>query len=217
MNPSESDAFARKRKRAQASGPWRLVGWIEQVKLIVGLGNPGPKYAGTRHNAGFEVVDLLANRWQVDLTSEKFHAWFGLGTFAGERVALLKPTTYMNRSGRVVVAAGRFYKLPLEALLVVVDDMALPVGRIRFRKRGSAGGHNGLQDIVDRVGSEDWCRLRIGIGAPIGEPASYVLNRARPEDQAPLEHAYARSADAVACWVEHGPDEVMNRFNAEAS
>ena len=124
------------------------------MKLIVGLGNPGAKYAGTRHNAGFEVVDTLASRWQISLASEKFNAWFGKGVIHGEPVGLLKPTTFMNRSGRAVVAAGRFYKLGLEDLLVVSDDLALAVGRLRIRAGGSAGSHKGLQDVIDRMGTD---------------------------------------------------------------
>ena len=147
------------------------------MKLIVGLGNPGAKHAGTRHNVGFDVVDVLALRWQISLGAEKFHAWFGKGEICGEQVVLLKPTTFMNRSGRAVVAAGRFYKLELEDLLVVADDLALPLARIRLRGGGSAGSHKGLQSVIDHIGTDRWCRLRIGIGAPIGDPSLYVLSR----------------------------------------
>jgi PTH1 family peptidyl-tRNA hydrolase len=185
------------------------------VKLIVGLGNPGLKYAGTRHNVGFAVVDVLASRWDVSLAAEKFHGWFGLCQTPGERVALLKPTTFMNRSGRAVLAVGRFYKLALSDLLVVSDDLALPLGRLRMRVRGSAGGHNGLQDIADRLGTDDWCRLRIGIGEPIGDPVAYVLERFRNDEEAMMRRAHERAADAVACWMEHGADLAMTRFNGD--
>ncbi len=185
------------------------------MKLIVGLGNPGPKYAGTRHNVGFDVVDLLAARWGVGMQSEKFHAWFGSGEFGGSQVALLKPTTYMNRSGQAVLAAGKFYKLELPDLLVIVDDHALPLGRLRMRKDGSAGGHNGLQDIVDRVGSDAWCRLRIGIGGSVGDPKNFVLSRFAESEEMVIRIARMRAADAVECWVGDGPDLTMTRFNGD--
>lgn len=185
------------------------------MKLIVGLGNPGPRYAGTRHNVGFDVVDLLASRWGVGMQSEKFHAWFGLGETGGERVALLKPTTYMNRSGQAVLAAGKFYKLELPDILVIVDDHALPLGRLRMRKDGSAGSHNGLQDIVDRLGSENWCRLRIGIGESVGDPKDYVLSRFEEPEETVMRVARARAADAVECWIKNGPDLAMTKFNGD--
>ncbi len=183
------------------------------MKLIVGLGNPGPKYAGTRHNVGFEVVDVLASRWGISLTAEKFHGWFGLHRVYGERVVLLKPMTYMNRSGRAVAGAGRFYKLELGDLLVISDDMALPLGCLRMRVRGSAGGHKGLQDIVDQLGTDDWSRLRVGIGEPVGDPTAYVLNRFTEDEETIVKRAEQRAADAVECWMQHGADLAMTRFN----
>jgi len=185
------------------------------VKLIVGLGNPAPEYAGTRHNVGFDVVDVLASRWSVGLRAEKFHGWFGTGEIRGERVVLLRPTTFMNRSGRAVVAAGRFYKLELDELLVISDDLALPLGWLRMRPAGSAGGHKGLQDIIDRLRTDAWCRLRIGIGGPIGVPTDYVLSRFEPEEEAVVQQVRQRAADAVECWIENGADLTMTRFNGE--
>ncbi len=185
------------------------------MKLIVGLGNAGPQYAGTRHNVGFEVVDALASRWGIDLSKEKFHAWFGVGEFQGEKTALAKPTTLMNRSGRAVVAAGRFYKLELADLLVVADDLALPVGRLRMRAEGSSGSHKGLQDIIDAVGDDAWCRLRIGIGEAVGDAAAYVLQRFERSEQSMIERAVQRAADAVECWMKSGPELTMTRFNGD--
>jgi len=185
------------------------------VKLIVGLGNPGPSYAGTRHNVGFEVADLLAKRWGAPLSAEKFHAWFGQAEVEGERVVLLKPTTYMNRSGQAVQAAGAFYKLELSDLLVVVDDFAIPLGRLRMRASGSAGGHNGLQDILDRLGSEDWCRLRIGIGEPLGMATGHVLDRFGRNEREILDIALPRAADAIECWITQGPEAAMTRYNGD--
>ena len=185
------------------------------MKLIVGLGNPGPQYAGTRHNVGFDVLTRLAVRWNIDLTAEKFHASFGLGDAAGERVVLLKPTTFINRSGRAVVAAGRFYKLELERLLVIADDLALPLGRLRMRAGGSSGSHNGLQDVIDRLGTNDWCRLRIGIGAARSNPTAYVLGRFDASEEIVIEQARERAADAVECWIQHGVESAMTRFNGD--
>lgn len=185
------------------------------MKLIVGLGNPGPEYVGTRHNIGYKVIDALASRWKIDLSGEKFHAWFGLGEFGGEKVALARPTTYMNRSGQAVLATGGFYKLELKDLLVICDDLALPVGRLRMRASGSSGSHNGLQDIIDRLGSEQWCRLRIGIGERVGSGAAYVLSRFAADEREIVERATARAAEAVECWMTEGPDLAMTRFNGD--
>jgi len=185
------------------------------VKLIVGLGNPGPKYAGTRHNIGFAVIDELAAANSVAMTTEKFHAWFGKGTIAGEPVVLLKPTTYMNRSGQAIAAAGRFYKLDLADLLVISDDLALPVARLRMRASGSAGGHNGLQDICDRVGSDQWCRLRIGIGQPLGDSVAYVLGRFYESEVAMVGKATTHAAKAVGSWIRQGVQGTMNEFNGD--
>jgi len=187
------------------------------VKLIVGLGNPGSKYAGTRHNVGFDVVDRIATRWCVDMRTEKFSGRFGLGEIAHQRVALLKPLTFMNRSGRAVAAAGRFYKLSLSDLLVIVDDHALPLGRLRIRAKGSSGGHNGLQDIVDRVGSTEWCRMRIGVDEPIGDPVGHVLGRFHESERPVLEAVLDRAVEAASCWVSEGPELAMTRFNGSDS
>jgi PTH1 family peptidyl-tRNA hydrolase len=121
----------------------------------------------------------------------------------------------MNRSGQAVLAAGQFYKLELSDLFVVVDDHALPLGKIRIRKSGSAGGHNGLEDIVTRLGSEDWCRLRIGIGEPVGDMKNYVLSGYDPSEKPVIAAAIKRAADAAECWVLEGPDQAMNKFNVE--
>lgn len=185
------------------------------MKLIVGLGNPGRQYEGTRHNVGFAVIDVLARRCGVELTTEKFHAWHGVGELRGERAALMKPTTFMNRSGQAVQAAGRFYKLEVADLLVISDDLALPPGRLRMRASGSSGGHNGLEDIGQRLGGFDWCRMRLGIGEPIGSGSDYVLGRFSPEEESLMAVVYERAADAVECWVENGPELAMTRFNGD--
>ncbi len=183
------------------------------MKIVVGLGNPGTKYAGTRHNMGFAVIDVLAERWNIDLTREKFHAWHGDGRIRDQKVVLLKPTTFMNRSGDAVLAAGRFYRLEKEDLLVVYDDWALPLGSIRMRENGSAGSHNGMQHVIERVGFSDFARLRVGIGDPLGNPTHFVLTRFSEQERLDAEGTVSLSADAAECWIEHGAVTAMNRFN----
>lgn len=184
------------------------------MKLIVGLGNPGPKYDRTRHNVGFRVVDELARRWGQSLTQEKFHAWFAKGRLGDQEVALLKPTTFMNRSGQSVLAAGRFFQIELFDLLVISDDLALPVGRLRIRAKGSSGGQKGLQDIIERLGTSDFARLRLGIGAAVGDPTDYVLTRFDPQEEELIDQTCRAAADAVECWVSQGTEAAMNRYNA---
>jgi len=183
------------------------------VKLIVGLGNPGSRYQGTRHNLGYAVVDELARRWKIDMTRQKFYARYGDGQFAQERIVLLKPMTFMNLSGQAVWPAAKFYGSAPADLLVVLDDAALPLGQLRLRARGSAGGHNGLQNIIDRVGSDEFSRLRLGIDAPHGVSADYVLSRFSETELATVNRMIDDAAQAVECWVEHGPETTMNRFN----
>lgn len=183
------------------------------MKVIVGLGNPGERYRHTRHNLGYMVVDELARRHGLDLTQEKFHAWFGLGDILGEKVALAKPTTFMNRSGQAVLAIGRFYKLELPDLLIVTDDLALPLGRLRLRPSGSAGGHNGLLDIAARLGTQDFARLRIGIDAAAGNAVQHVLSEFDEREQAQVAASVRRAADAVECWISSGIQAAMNAFN----
>ena len=183
------------------------------MKLIAGLGNPGTKYAATRHNVGFRIIDELASRWNIDTAPEKFHAWFGKGLIGQEPVVLLKPTTFMNRSGQAVAAAGRFYRLEFADLVVVLDDLALPPGQLRLRPAGGAGSHRGLQDIIDRAGTEEFARLRIGIGHALGDAAAYVLSRFGEDEQAIMQRVIARAADAIEYWITHGAEETMNRYN----
>lgn len=183
------------------------------MKLVVGLGNPGPKYAGTRHNVGFEVVDRLAARWRVGLGREQFHGWFGQTDVDAERVGVLKPTTWMNRSGQAVAAAVQFFKLGASDLVVIVDDLALPLGKLRMRASGSSGGHNGLQDIIERLGSEAWARVRVGIGEAEGVTSQYVLSKFSEDERAVINGALDRAADMIECWVRRGPESAMNDYN----
>lgn len=183
------------------------------MKLVVGLGNPGGRYERSRHNLGFRVLDALADRWRIDLSRQRFEGLTGDGLIAGQPTLLLKPLTFMNLSGRSVQAAVAFYKLPTDAMLVVVDDMDLPVGRLRLRASGSPGGHRGLEDISRRLGTGQYARLRIGIGRPRQEAVSHVLSGFAPEEEPLIATAIQRAADAVECWLQAGIAEAMNRFN----
>jgi len=184
------------------------------MKLVVGLGNPGTKYEKTRHNVGYRVLDELARRWQIGPMRRQFDALAAAGRIGQHKVLLLKPMTYMNRSGQAVREAVTFYKVELSDLLVVLDDMALPLGRVRLRPQGSAGGHNGLTDVIAQLGSESFARLRIGIEQVAGEQmVSHVLSPFLPEEEEIVGGAIVRAADAVECWLAGGIDEAMNRFN----
>ena len=184
------------------------------MKLLVGLGNPGTQYANTRHNVGYKVVDQLARRCRTELTTQKFNAFFAKTELAQHPVVLLKPTTFMNRSGQAIQATGNFYKLQLEDLLVISDDIALPLGKLRFRTGGGAGGHNGMQDIIDRLGSDQFNRLRIGIDPPVGSQVDYVLSGFSPAEQTAIDQACVRAADAAQDWTAQGIEFAMNQYNA---
>ena len=188
------------------------------MKLIAGLGNPGPRYAQTRHNVGYAVVDEMARRWGVSVEKyePRYEALLGDAQLADQRVLLLKPQTYMNLSGRSLVAVTQFYKLARSDLLVVCDDLDLPVGRIRLRAEGSGGGQKGLENILLRLASNDVPRLRIGIGkVDKSVTTDYVLSRFTPEEREMIEQAVTTAADAVECWLSEGIDAAMNRFNPQ--
>jgi PTH1 family peptidyl-tRNA hydrolase len=188
---------------------------MSEIKMIVGLGNPGQEYVGTRHNIGFAVIDLLAERLKIEVKKKRFGAVFGRGEFSDKKLILFKPWLYMNNSGQAVAAAANFYKLaPASDLLVITDDMALEPGRIRLRKEGSAGGHKGLSDIIENLGTSEFCRLRIGIGQCDEDSAvDFVLDRPRREEKPLLTDAIERAQEAVLCWIEEGIETAMNRFN----
>ncbi len=185
------------------------------MKLVVGLGNSGRKYEGTRHNVGFGVVRELARRLGPCTPRAKFHAEVVEVNLGGQRVLLLSPLTFMNRSGISVQQATSFYKIPDEDLLIVCDDLNLPVGKLRFRAKGSSGGQKGLQDIVQRLGTEDFARLRIGIGSPPEQWdwADYVLSKFTKQEIPEIEEAVAAAADGVATWTRDGIAECMNQYN----
>jgi PTH1 family peptidyl-tRNA hydrolase len=185
------------------------------AKLIVGLGNPGPKYRHTRHNVGFAVLAQLAHRHGIK-PRPRASALVGEGIIHGGPVVLAQPLTMMNASGRAVAALCKAQNIHDRAnMLVVVDEMDLPLGVIRVRSRGSAGGHNGLKSIIQSLGSQDFPRLRVGVGRPpIGQdPIDHLLSRFLPEELLAVEAAVERAADAVEYWLQHGTDETMNRFN----
>ena len=183
--------------------------------IIAGLGNPGREYEKTRHNAGFEVIDRLAERLQVLSWEKKHKALAGKAVYAGEKLLLLKPQTYMNLSGESLLSAASFYRVPPDHILVISDDIDLAEGRLRIRKSGSAGGHNGLKSIISNLGSGDFVRIRVGVGSkPAGwDLADYVLGRAKGEDAEKMEAAYADVVEAVLTVLESGVDKAMNEVN----
>lgn len=187
---------------------------MSDTKMVVGLGNPGEAYKDTRHNMGFKVVDALAKALDIDISKKKFNARFGTGERESKKLILLKPWQYMNRSGQSVATAMGFYKLDVGDLLVVTDDMDLEPGRIRLRAKGSAGGHNGLADIIAWLGTNEFARCRIGIGRNAQqEAADFVLDKPAEADRALLAEAAERARDAVLCWIENGIETAMNKFN----
>jgi len=188
------------------------------MKLIVGLGNPGAQYKDTRHNVGFEVAALLAKKYAKGTPRAKFQGEFVEALVAAERVLLLTPLTFMNLSGTSVLAARDFYKIELLDTLIVCDDFNLPLGKLRLRPKGSAGGQKGLEDILRRLGTEELPRLRLGIGPPPPgrDVAGYVLSRFAKDEQPIMADAVQRAAEAAAAWVREGLAAAMNVYNAES-
>ncbi|SHI64842.1 peptidyl-tRNA hydrolase [Desulfofundulus thermosubterraneus DSM 16057] len=185
--------------------------------LVVGLGNPGPEYARTRHNVGFMVVDRLARDLDIKIDRVFLRALVGQGQVAGQRLVLAKPLTYMNRSGEAVTALLNWYKLTPSQLLVVSDDLDLPTGRLRLRKSGGDGGHKGLRSIIELVGSREFARLRVGIGRPSGsdyQVVDWVLSRFTEEEGPLMEKAVADASKAIQVALTRGLDAAMNLFNA---
>ena len=185
------------------------------MKLVVGLGNPGRKYEQTRHNVGFAVLAELARRFAVGRPKSKFQGEIVEADLDGQRALLLSPVTYMNLSGSSVQAARDFYRLPDEALLVICDDLNLPLAKLRFRASGSAGGQKGLADVIRKLGTEEFSRLRIGIGSPPDEwdATDYVLGKFAKQEKPDIDLALVKAADAVAVWAREGIEECMNRYN----
>lgn len=182
---------------------------------VIGLGNPGPRYADTRHNAGFMCVDLLARRTGVSLKDRRKAAALGEGWLEGQRIVLVKPRTFMNLSGDAARYTLDRYRIDPAAMLVVLDDLDLPLGVIRLRASGGSGGHNGLNSINDALGGADYPRLRIGIGRPQGGAVDHVLARFDTDEIPVLEEAIERAADAAEAWLRNGIDFAMNHFNVQ--
>ena len=184
--------------------------------LIVGLGNPGEKYEETRHNVGFMVADELGERGKFPIQRLKYHALTNTAVIGGQGALVMKPTTYMNLSGEAVGEAARFYKIAPDHVLVISDDVDLPLGKLRLRTGGSAGGHNGLKSIIQHLGSDQFPRLKVGVGGkprPDYDMADWVLSRLQGEDKKVMDEAVQRAADAVECFLRDGPQKAMNRYN----
>ena len=184
--------------------------------LLVGLGNPGDKYANTRHNVGFAAIDQLAEELRVPVQKLKYRALTQSVELGGAKVLLMKPITYMNLSGEAVGEAARFFKIPADHVLVLSDDVSLPVGKLRIRKGGSAGGHNGLKSIIQHLGTDQFPRLRVGVGEkphPDYDLADWVLGKFQGEDKKAIDAAVKRAADAVECILSEGLDRAMGKFN----
>lgn len=182
--------------------------------VVAGLGNPGLLYQRTRHNAGFQALDVLADALCVKVTKRGFSGVYGEGTYKGERVVLVKPTTYMNLSGDCIQALMHFYKCPVENLVVLYDDIELPAGSLRIRDKGSAGTHNGMRSIIGSLGCGDFPRVRIGVGGDIGDDLKkHVLSKPGKEDQTALAAAFSDAADAVCLILEGKLQEAQAKFN----
>lgn len=187
------------------------------MKLIVGLGNPGKDYEKTRHNIGFLAVDKLAEDLGIDITKNKFRALYGEGNCKGEKVVLIKPLTYMNLSGESLSQAIQWYKPNLEDIFVIYDDMDLPVGKLRLRTKGSAGGHNGIKSLIQHLGTQEFNRIRIGVGRP--HPGSdvikHVLTNFRKEEWPDVDEAVSKMKPLIECIIDQNFTIAMNRFNTK--
>ncbi len=183
------------------------------MKAVVGLGNPGKKYDGTRHNVGFAVIDALAAGPDVSSFQARFQAQIAEMFVDGHKVLLIKPETFMNLSGRSVRKTIDFYQLPHEDLLVIADDMNLALGRLRLRAKGTHGGHNGLRDIQSHLGTTEYSRLRIGVDSPRDDAVDHVLGRFRPSERPRIDEALQTAVEAVLVWIRQGIEKSMNEYN----
>ena len=183
------------------------------MKLIIGLGNPGKEYAYTRHNIGFMVVDMIAESFNISSFKEKFNAYIGEGKIGSEKILLVKPQTYMNASGESVVNIVRFYKVDLNDIVVIYDDLDLELGRLRIRNKGSAGGHNGMKSIIYQLQSDEFSRLRVGIGKPPHDAINHVLGKFKPEEQMAVTETVKKSVAAVELLLSEGIEKAMNKYN----
>ncbi|MGG5463160.1 aminoacyl-tRNA hydrolase [Clostridium sp. B9] len=181
--------------------------------LIVGLGNPGKQYEHTRHNIGFDVIDYMANKYNIDVNREKFKGLCGEGFIENKKVILLKPLTYMNLSGDSIRELANFYKLENDEIVVVYDDISLDIGKLRIREKGSAGGHNGIKSIIQNLGGDVFPRVKVGVGQPKDNLVNHVLGKFSKEDREHVEKVIPIVSDAIAEIVKHDAKESMNKFN----
>lgn len=182
--------------------------------LVAGLGNPGVKFDKTRHNAGFDVIDMCERKYNFSLNRAKFKGIYGETIINNEKVIFLKPQTYMNLSGESVREIVDFYKIPVENIIVVSDDISIDVGRLRIRAKGSAGGHNGLKNIIAHLGTDKFARIKVGVGNPTYDIINFVTGPFSSEDRIIVEQAFAAAVDAIEVIIADGTTEAMNRFNS---
>ena len=185
------------------------------MRIIIGLGNPEPEYSRTRHNIGFDVINILAEKNNIDLSRTKYNAIYGTGIINGEKVILIKPQTFMNNSGESAVEFAKFYKEEINNILVVYDDMDTEIGTIRVRAKGGAGSHNGMKSIVSELNSEDFPRIRVGIGRPKSEydRIDYVIGQIPEEEYIELQKGEKIAVEATEYWIKNGIDNTMNKYN----
>lgn len=181
--------------------------------LIVGLGNPGEEYKGTRHNVGFDAIDIISRKYNIEVNRAKFKGMYGEGFINGKKVMLLKPTTYMNLSGESIAEIANFYKIPHEDIVVIYDDISLDIGKLRIRAKGSAGGHNGIKSIISCLGEDAFPRVKVGVGAPRGNLVSHVLGKFSPEEREILNKALEASSEAAVTILMESTNDAMNKFN----
>lgn len=182
--------------------------------LIVGLGNPGIKYDKTRHNVGFDVIDLISSKYNIEIKREKFKGICGDGFICSEKVIILKPYTYMNLSGESVREAADFYKIPDENIIVIHDDISFECGRLRVRAHGSAGGHNGIKSVIANLANDTFIRIKVGVGQPEGDLIPFVLGRFKDDDRKKVEKAFEAAVLSVETIIKQGVNEAMNKFNS---
>lgn len=184
------------------------------MKLIVGLGNPGKEYEHTRHNVGFDVIDLFCKKYNIEANRKKFKGMYADGIIAGERILILKPMTYMNLSGESISEVLKFYKISNDNIIIVYDDISLEVGRLRIRDKGSAGGHNGIKSIIAHLGSDVFPRIKIGVGQPSKDDlVSHVLGKFSKDESEKLNEVFKTSIEALEVIIRSGTMEAMNKFN----
>ena len=185
--------------------------------IIVGLGNPEPEYSKTRHNMGFDVINMLAKKNNIELNRSKFNSIYGTGVIENEKVILIKPQTYMNNSGEAVIEFVKFYKEDLKNIIVIYDDMDTEIGKIRIRAKGGSGSHNGMKSMVKELNSEDFSRIRVGVGKPTNEfdRINYVIGKIQPEEYIKLQEGERLATEAVEYWINNGIDNTMNKYNTK--